>query len=151
MRKLIIIAALFGGTLFAQADHYIASANTTAMTLQQPATNARLVQFPDGGRAGASIYCVAASTATVSWNATGATTTKATSNKLPPTGTPSSATAFSASNASGGTTGVVQNVIAGTTLALDLGWFKMGGAGIGNNLTITTSNTCTITFMWSEQ
>lgn len=154
MKKLITLLFLIVAAsvpLLAQQDHYIASANTTVMTLQQPATQARIVEFPDGGRAGASVYCASAQTATLTWNGTAATSTAGTTARIPPTGMPSSATVWTASNAGSGSFSLVMNVAAGQTFPIDLGWFKMGASGTTNNLTITTTGTCTITYMWSER
>lgn len=153
MKKLILTLFLIvaAGLPLRAQNYYMATANTTAMTIQQPATDPRTVQFPDGGRVGASVYCAAAQTATLSWNGTAATSTAGTILLLPPATRPASATIWTASNAGSGTTGPVFNVIAGQTFSIDLAWFKMGAAGTQNNLTITTSGTCTITIMWSER
>ena len=139
--------------LFAQdnnnVDHYIATANTTAMTVQQPATQARQVTFGDSNNAGASVYCASASTATVSWNGAAATTTAGSEIKLPGTQAPSGSTIWTASNVGAGTTGPVYNVAAGGTLLISLTWFHFGTQGTSQNLTISTSGTCTITFAYS--
>jgi len=151
MKKLALLLFMIGaGTLCAQ-NNYIASASTTALTLQQPATDSKTVEFPSGGRAGASVFCAGAQTATVKWNGSAATATTGTANAVPPSTLPASATVWTASNVGAGTTAVIAQVAAGATISLDLGWFKMGGAGTANNITIATSGTCTITFMWSER
>ena len=131
-------------------DHYIASAPTTALTVQQPvAADARIITFGDANVAGASVYCASASTATISWNGTAATTTAGTEKKLPGTQRPSGMTVWTASNAGSGITGPVYNVPAGATFTLDLSWFVFGTQGTAENLTIATSNSCTITFAYS--
>ena len=61
MKYLIFLLALLP---IAAQDRYIASATTTALTLQQPATDAKDVSFPPSGSTGASVYCAAAQTAT---------------------------------------------------------------------------------------
>ena len=149
MKRLALLLFLIAGSLSAQ-NYYMASASTTALTLQQPATQARVVSFPQGGRAGASVYCAGAQTATVKWNGTAATATAGTVVLVPPTVAPSAATVWTGSNVGAGTSGVVAQVAAGATITIDLGWFRMGAQGTGNNITIATSGTCTITFLWSE-
>jgi hypothetical protein len=131
-------------------DHYIASASTTALTVQQPvAADARIITFGDSNVAGASVYCASASTATISWNGTAATATAGSEKKLPGTQRPSGMTVWTASNVGGGTTGPVYNVPAGSTFTIDLSWFIFGTQGTAENLTIATSNSCTITFAYT--
>ena len=130
-------------------DHYIVSVSTTALTLQQPATNARLISFGSPTVAGASVYCVAAQTASLFWNGAAATATAGTEKMLPGTQQPSGMTVWTASNVGTGTTGPVYNVPAGGTFNLDLTWFLFGTQGTGANITIKTSGTCTITFAYS--
>jgi len=154
MRTLLTIL-LFSLPIWAQpqpipADHYTASAATVALTIQQPATNARQISFGNGpGTAGASVYCASASTATFSWTGAAATATAGSEIKLPGTQQPSGVTVWTASNVGGGTTGPVYNVPAGGTMAFDLSWFRLGTQGTTSNLTISTSNSCTITFNYS--
>ena len=147
--KNLLIMIFSAGIVLAQGERYIASASTTALTLQQPATNALTVSFLSSGPA--SIYCASAQTATLSWNGTAATTTAGTANRLPPTQKPANASIFTASNVGSGTTGPVYNVAAGATLLIDMSWFSMGASGTGNNITITTNGTCTITVQWIER
>jgi hypothetical protein len=150
MRILIIGLALAAGLYAQEKDRYIATANTTALTLQQPASNARQITFGDSNVAGASVYCASASTATISWNGTVTTATAGTEKKLPGTQQASGATIWTATNqSSAGTTGAVYNVPAGATFLIDLTWFRFGTQGTSANLTITTSNSCTITFAYS--
>lgn len=130
-------------------DHYIVSANTTALTLQQPAANARQVSFGSPTVAGASVYCAAAQTASLFWNGSAATATAGSEKLLPGTSQPSGMTIWTTSNVGTGTTGPVYNVPAGATFALDLSWFQFGTGGTASNLTIKTSGTCTITFAYS--
>ena len=150
MKTLLFV--LFTGLLFAQPnDHYIATATTTALTVQQPATNARQITFGDSNVVGASVYCASAQTATISWGGAAATATAGTEIKLPGTQQPSGATIWTASNVGAGTTGPVYNVIAGTTFAIDLTWFQFGTQGTSQNLTITTTGSCTITFAYTAK
>jgi hypothetical protein len=151
MRNLaaLILACL---PIFAQtlpSDHYIATASTTALTIQQPAANGRQITFPPPGVAGAWVYCAAAQTATLSWNGTAATTTAGAEVKLPGTFAASGMTVWTASNVGAGITGPVYNIAAGGTVPLDLSWFRFGTQGSGANLTISTSGTCTINFLYS--
>lgn len=145
-----LLIALAGAAHGQGVDHYIASASTTALTVQQPvAADARIITFGDANVAGASVYCVSASTATISWNGTAATATAGTEAKLPGTQRPSGMTVWTASNVGSGTTGPVYNVPAGATFSIDLSWFTFGTQGTTANLTIATSNSCTITFAYS--
>lgn len=148
---LLLIAAVAAFAQPQPTDHYAASASTTALTIQQPATNARQITFGNGpGSSGASVYCAAAQTATFSWNGTVTTATAGTEVKLPGTRNASGATIWTATNqSSAGTTGPVYTVPAGGTMAFDLSWFKFGTQGTSSNLTITTSGTCTITFNYN--
>jgi hypothetical protein len=149
----LLLALLFSGVIFAQTtqvDHYIASASTTALTVQQPAAAAaRQITFGGPTVAGASVYCALASTATTSWNGAPATATAGAEVMLPGTQRPSGMTVWTGSNVGGGTTGPVYNVPAGQTFLLDLSWFIFGTQGTSENLTISTSNTCTITFAYT--
>lgn len=130
------------------ANRYIVTAATTALTVQQPASNANQVQFET-----ASVYCASASTVTPSWNGAAATATAATIKKSPQTLQPAKATAWSASNGgvSGGTSGVVYNVPAAGTLPFDMSLITLGTNGTASNFTFTTSNSCTISFQWVEK
>lgn len=143
---LFLMAAV--SILFGQnPDRYIATANTTALTIQQPATQGRQVTFGS-----ASVYCASASTATLSWNGSAATATAGTAIRIPGTASGASETVWTGSNVGAGTTGPVYNVPAGATglLNLDLSWIRMGNVGTGANFTISTSNTCTITITWTS-
>lgn len=150
MRRLLMF--LLAVPLFAQpqpVDHYTATANTTALTIQQPATNARQISFGSSTVAGASVYCAMASTATFSWSGTAATMTAGSELRLPGTQQPSGAKIWTSSNVGAGTTGPVYNIPAAGTMLFDLTWFRLGTQGTTANITITTSNSCTITFYYS--
>ncbi len=129
-------------------DHYVATANTTALTIQQPAANARQITFGDVQNAGASVYCASAQTATISWGGTAATATAGSELKILGTQQPSGVTVWTGSNVGAGTTGPVYNVAAGQTLLVSLSWFHLGTQGTSENLTVMTSGTCTITFLY---
>ncbi len=146
MKKLILLA-LVALTLTAQPTYreYLATASTTALTIQKRADDPTQISFHQ-----AWVYCVAAQTATLSWNGTAASSTTLATLRLPNTQLTSAATAWSASNVGAGTTGPVYNVPAGGTFVIDLSLFKMGNTGTGTNVTIATSGTCTITFGWGE-
>jgi hypothetical protein len=145
MKTLLLLLALAIPAI--AQNHYIATASTTALTVQQAAgTNGAQVTFQ-----GASVYCASAQTATLSWNGTAATATTLATLAVPNTFTGSRATAWSGSNVGAGTTGPVYNVPAASTFLIDLGWFAMGNTGSGSNFTITTSGSCTITITWTER
>jgi len=155
--KRLFALFIFAFPIFAQpipaSDHYKATSSTTVLTIQQPATNARQITFGDTrlGIAGATVYCASASTATLSWNQVAATATAGTELKLLGTFQPSGATVWTASNVSSGTSGEANQIPAGGTLLLSLAWFQLGTQGTSSNITITTNNTCTITFNYSAQ
>lgn len=149
---LMIAAQMFGQGIVVtapyppQADRFVATANTTALTVQQPASGARQVWFEES-----SIYCASASTATSSWNGTAASATTVTIKGVPVSSRAATATAWSGSNVGAGTTGIVFNIPAGSTVPFDLRMFTMGASGTATNFTWTTSNSCTITIQWREQ
>lgn len=132
-------------------DHYIASVDTTKLTIQQPATGARRITFGDSVTAGASVYCASAATATLSWSGTAASSTTVAEKRVIGTGQASNATLWSASDVGAGTTGPIYNVPAGGTVNIGLEWFVLRGNGTTINLTIATSGTCTITIAYSAQ
>lgn len=147
MKKLILIALLSVLPAWAQSEkRYIASASTTALTIQQPAANGLQVSFGV-----ATVYCAAAQTATLSWNGAAATATAGTAKAIPPTFSGASATVWTGSNAGSGTTGPVYQVPLGLTINIDLTSFGFGNTGSASNLTITTSGSCTITIPWTER
>jgi len=149
MKTLLFL--ILSAPMFAQYSNYIATATTTKFTLQQPATNAKTVVFPQGGRIGASVYCASADTLTLSWNGTAATATAGTIHAVPSTAIPASATVWTGSDVGSGTTAQTYAIAAAGTQNLDLGWFNMGANGTGNNITLATTGSCVMTFYWSEQ
>ena len=98
----------------------------------------------------ASVFCVAAQTATVSWNGTNATATAGTVLQLPGTSKGATASVWTATNVGSGTTGPVYNIPAGATMILDFSQFLLVSGGTASNFSIKTSGTCTITMAWSE-
>ncbi len=153
MKRLISI--LFATSLLAQqpftpfppnANRYIATANTTALTVQQSATrgNQMLLEI-------ASVYCTLASTITPSWNGAAATATALPLIKAPGTREAPLSTAWSASNVGGGTTGVVYNIPAASERDFLLSDIILGSNGTASNFTLTTSNSCTISIQYREQ
>lgn len=157
MKRLLALTALLALPALAQdgkfPDHYIATANTTALTLQQPASNARQISFapPGPGIASVSVYCASASTATFSWSGTAATATAGSEIKLPGTQQPSGMTVWTGSNVGAGTSGQVNQIAAGQTAPFDLSWVQLGTQGTAANFTVTTSNSCTITIAYSAK
>lgn len=146
----LLTIALAASVLHGQAnDHYMATATTTALTVQQPASNARLITFGGGTVPGASVSCAAAQTATLSWGGAAATATAGAEKLVLGTFIPSGATVWTASNVGAGISGPVYNIAAGGTVNIDLSWFRLGTQGTTQNVTITTSGSCTITFFYS--
>jgi len=151
MHKLLALL-LLASALQAQSppDRYTAQAATTAYTIQAPASNGRAIVFGSETTAGASVYCVAAQTITLKWNGTAATTTtSATEVMLPGTQQPSGMALFTASNVGTGTIGPAYAVAAGGTLLIDLFHLRLARNGTGNNITIASTGSCTITFYYS--
>lgn len=146
--KLLITWLLASTAIFAQAplNHYVASAATTKLTLQQASgTSGNQVQ-PEF----LAVYCTLASTITFSWNGAGATTTAGTAIMYPGTFIPATATVWTASNVGSGTTGPVYNVPATSERDFTLEQLRLPAGTINSNFTITTSNSCTITVQWRE-
>lgn len=149
---LLLFAAIAAIAQPVPQDHYVATASTTALTIQQPTVasgNGRQITFGNATVAGASVYCASAATATIKWNGAAATATAGTELKLPGTFQSSGVTVWTASNVGNGTVGPVFNVPAGGTMNFDLTWFRFGTQGNTANITIATSGTCTITFAYS--
>lgn len=149
MRLIFILLAMAGGLFAQQQDHYLATASTTALTLQAPASNARQITFGSNLVAGATVSCAADQTATVSWNGSVATATAGSEKMYPGTRNASGLTVWTASNSSGGTTAPALPVTAGSILRLELSWFQIGTQGTGWNVTITTTGACIITYYYS--
>lgn len=152
-RKCLALAVLFVVTANAQGPLvpgtpdrelryeaiHTGAANGETVTVQQPASPSASIQFEL-----AVVYCAVTCTIKVVQNGTGATgTTLATTalNGAPP----SSATAWSASNVSGGTSLYTYNIGGASTpatLTLDLTKFFLGkGNGVNQNLSITIGGT----------
>lgn len=148
MLRLILCLFLTALTAIPQPgiNRYQATASTTALTVQQPTSNANQVQFQ-----WASVYCSAASTATPSWNGTAATATTLAIKKTMGTSANPKATAWSGSNVGAGTTGAVSNIPAGGTFTYEMSTIYMGTGGSATNFTWTTNNACTITMEWIEK
>jgi hypothetical protein len=125
----------------AQTNHYVSTTGlvsltgaATAATIQQPAANARQVTLE-----WATIYCSVACPVTQSQNCT----TAATATAETPVGiagntpAPSTATFWTASNASGCTTLTTEYIPAGATFTFDLSKIRLVTSGTASNYTIT--------------
>lgn len=157
MKKLLLLLAL-ALPLAAQINSYSATTGDvvlsgagTAFTIQQPATNAKQVQL-----VAAVIYCSVSCSVQQSQNGTAATATAGTiTGTLPLSTVPSSATAWTASNAGGGTgVGPIYHLAATQTITLTLAGMTMGNTGTGTNYTITISSitgTANVAIFWSER
>lgn len=144
--KALTIALALASIAWGQNADYLATASTTALTIQQPAaTDSIQVNFDQ-----AWIYCAAEQTATLKWNGTAASATTLAVKRLPTTSAPATATAWSASNVGSGTTGPTYVVPAGLTYRINLAKFHMNRGGTSTNLTLSTTGTCTITMAWNE-
>lgn len=152
---LVLVTVLFGANgqqpypYIATTGNVSLSTQTTAATLQLPATGGFHVSFPPSPSTGASVYCSAACVFSVILNATGATATAGTVN-IAQGDCPTPAIKFwTSSNYSGGTTLVTYNVAAGQTFTLDMGQLYLAGGGVNSNITIAIASvtaTVNITF-----
>ena len=136
-------------------DHYLAydsavlSAATEKLTVQQPVTPARQVQFEF-----ATAQCTVACDVTVSWNGTAASATAGTIKKLPGTLNAPVATMWTGSNAGAGTASRVDSLPAGGLITYDLTAFLMGDSGTATNLSIAVSSitgTAKLSIQWRER
>lgn len=136
------------------------SSQTTAATLQQPATGSLPVSFPSstvGGTppAGASVQCSAACVATISRDCTTPASATAGSVLQINPGDPVPVVQFyTGSNASSCITLAVFNIGAGAIQPIDLSALKLGRGSAQNNLTISIASvtaTVNITFYPVEQ
>lgn len=150
MKKLLLLA-IAALPIFAQTNNYVSTsgavsltAATTAVTLQQPATNGKPITLQ-----WATVYCSAACVLTQSKNCTtGATATAGTVVGLPGNDNQAAAGTFwTASNASGCTTISTDYVAAGQTFSISFpvvtpttSPFILPVAGITSNYTISIAS-----------
>jgi len=155
--KTVITFLLCALSLAAQARYSATTgdvslaASGTSLTIQQPASGAKLVRLES-----AVVYCSVACNITQSANGTAATATAGTAVSIPPYVAPASATVWTASNVGAGSAigGIVHVTTAPNTVVLDLSQVVMGSSGTGNNYTVAISSitgTANITFFWSER
>lgn len=144
---------------FVTASATVSSSSTMTLTVQQPATGAKQVNFM-----AAVATCDQNFTLDQSQNGTAATATPATPIALLPrqqtqggTNVSATATAFSASNVGGGTATAQTFPYAAASIAvIDLSMRSMGATGTGTNyslkLTNTSGSSCSgaISIYWSE-
>jgi len=154
MKKLFTLLLIALPAIAQQTYNYIAttgnvslSSQTTAASLQQPATDALPVAFPSsttGGAppAGASVQCSAACVATISRDCT--TPATVTVLQVNPGDPVPVVQFFTGSNASGCTTLAVFNIGAGSIQPIDLSALKLGKASAQNNLTISIASVTAI-------
>lgn len=144
-------------SLQAQQNRYSATtgdvsltAAGTALTIQQPAANARQVKFES-----AIVYCSVACNITQAQNGAAATATAGTATALTPTLEGAQATVWTASNVGAGTAiGPLLHINPGpNTQVIDLSKLSMGNTGANTNYTVSISSitgTANITIVWSE-
>lgn len=127
------------------------SAASTALTIQQPASNAKQVALET-----AVVYCSVACNITQAQNGAAATANAGTAvSSLPGSSAAAVANVFTASNVGAGTTiPPVLHLAGGATVTLDLSSLTMGNTGSATNYTISTSSitgTANITIYWRER
>lgn len=153
--KLLLIAALACVSAFGQSTFsYVATTSNTVLvatatraTIQQPSSNSAPVIFPEGGIAGATVYCSAACVASVIIGGSTATATAGTVNPTVINAPPNFFNFFTASDSTGGTTLVTHNIQAGQTLPIYLGAMRLGGANSKISIAIASvTATVNITF-----
>lgn len=152
----IINPCLQQACYFATVSGTISSSGTSKLTIQQPATGARQINY-----IAAVAQCAGQSfSVDQAENGTAATTTAGTAVALIPTTATASAKVFTASNVGSGTaTGPTLAFTAGNPQVIDLSQRTTGTvvAATTNNYTITVTNTgsgsCTggISIYWSER
>lgn len=123
------------------------SSASEAVTIQQPASGGRTVNFDT-----ALLYCSVACSVELERDGTAATGTALTPVVL--TFGTATADAFHTSDVGNGSTVTEYNVSAGETLGIDLRGIRMTGNGTGQNLTFRTntiSGDVRITVVWREQ
>jgi len=156
--KQLLISLLIVGAAFAQVNgapsmvpaednpnlpRYWVIATGTKVTLQ--ATTTSDPAFLETGN----VYCASAASLTFSFNGTAASTGATALKAFGFANTPTPPGLFVDSNVGAGTSGMVLQVAAGQTLPLRLAPLAIGQyAGTGQNITMTTSGTCTIQFMF---
>lgn len=153
MKRLLLILLACCVPSFAASETYIylrevtLSSSTDKLTIQQPATVIRGVEFVGG-----SIYCSVACTVTMDRTGTAATTTAATPTKLNSISSASSVSIYTASNAGTGTTITKFVIAAGQTLPIDLRetWISAANGNI-NFTTSSITGDVKIFLMWREQ
>lgn len=122
----------------------------TKFTIQQPATNANVVQLE-----AAVIYCSTSCDFTMAQNGTAATATAGTVNEVLPFGVPAMATVWTASNVGAGTAaGGIIHLAAAERVTIDLSKISFGNTGTATNYTFVISSitgTANITLFWSER
>ena len=127
------------------------TASTTALTIQQPATNGKQVAFDV-----ATVYCSVACNVTQAQNGAAATATAGTAvAALPGSASAAVATVWTASNVGAGTTiPPVLHIAGGSTVTIDISQLGMGNTGTATNYTISVSSitgTANITIYWRER
>ena len=152
MKKLLLV--LLVCALGVAAQEYTVTKETTlsssaeVITVQQPATGAKIVRF-----VGAYIYSAGACGITLERTGTAATSTALTRVPLHESMAAATATAWYSSNVGTGTTLGKYLVPAGGSLTLDLTGLALYGNGTGKNVTIRTAS-CTgdakIVLQWKE-
>lgn len=156
--KAFHLLALIPACLFAQAPispQYVVvravslSASGEAVTIQQPASSSKRVQFTS-----ADAYCSVACDVTIERDGTAATATAATIAKLNGEAPTPRATAFSASDVGTGTVIGKRTLSAGGLVRFDLNSKWLQGDGTATNLTIRISSITgdtKINVYWREQ
>ncbi len=134
----------------ATSGDVVLSGAGTKFTIQQPATNANMVQLE-----AATVYCSVSCDLTQAQNGTAASTTAGTVSELLPFGVPAMATVWTASNVGAGTAaGGILHLAATEKITLDLSKVSFGNTGTATNYTFVISSitgTANVTLFWSEK
>lgn len=155
----LVVAVLCAaaGNCCAQVNRYSATTGDVALvaagtkfTIQQPATNAKIVTLE-----AAVIYCSVACDLTQAQNGTAASTTAGTVNPLLPFSATALATVWTASNVGAGTAaGGILHLAATEKITLTFPNLTMGNTGTATNYTFVIASitgTANITLFWSER
>jgi hypothetical protein len=152
--KLLVLAIVLAGSALAQeavyAVSYAASSATNVVTLQQPASPSRSLNFVADGL-GVSVYCSEACTVTFEHSGTAATATAITPIGTSPGLGNSAINAYRSSNVGSGTVISTDALAAGEAKSFRLRTVLARTANANFTVRVTSVATSRITAIWREE
>lgn len=153
MRKLIALLVFATAGCYAQGVFTVTrdvslSATGDALTIQQPASGANVVQL-----VGLSVTCSVACDATIERNGTAATSTAATANPVVDVTNAAKATVWTASNVGNGTVLSKTPLLAGVPTTFEVSRLRLVTTGTQHNYSVRISSItgrAVIVLMWQE-